>query len=143
MHETKMKKKCNLRANMNYQIHFSTSMLTEDPLQAPYINATLYVKVRQMWCLASMQSKRLLLCNVNKGTMVFQPILHGFPCFPLSFLFIFQMTLKPLSFSFTLTLTLPLSQNQTRWPPYNLSALQGHPLIQTLRWVCLDWGVDV
>jgi len=83
-----------------------------------------------LWCCGavlavagSMKSKRLLLCNVNKGTMVFQPISCGFPCFSLSFLFIFQMTLKPLSFPFTLTLTLSLSHNQTGWPPYNPFAL--------------------
>ena len=36
---------------MNYQTHFPTSMLTEDPLQASYIKATLCVTARQMWYL--------------------------------------------------------------------------------------------
>jgi len=36
---------------MNYQTHSPTSILTEDPLQAPYINATFCVKARQMWYL--------------------------------------------------------------------------------------------
>jgi len=36
-------------------------MLTEDHLQAPYNNATLCVKARQMWCLLSFEGPYIIV----------------------------------------------------------------------------------